>query len=134
MNDNPHRKQTGFIFLMMLMMAGVVVACTHRRQEPDHHEVLPDTTMVAVLTDIFLIEGVMIQLEYIRQKEPGSGVPYYEMVYRKYGITRNAFVRSLEWYMEEPERMDNIYDRVIQNLGKMQVELRDETEATAKDE
>jgi hypothetical protein len=116
--------------VVFLMISGAMVftGCKQKPEARPGEKILPDTTMIAVMTDMYLVEGVMIQLEYIQQKEQGSAVPYYNAIYQKYGVDRESFIKSLEYYTEDPEHLDRIYDRVIQNLGKKQLELRKEEE------
>jgi uncharacterized Zn finger protein len=110
------------IALMILSLFGQ--GC--RQPEPDEQrQVIADSVMVAVLADFFLTEGVMIQLEYIQQKQPDSAIPIYEQLFRKHGITREDFRHSLEYYAEKPLMIDKIYDQVIQQLSIEQMALRD---------
>lgn len=110
--------------LMILMLSLFWQGC--RQAAPDEQkQVISDSLMVAVLADFFLTEGVMIQLEYIQQKQPDSAIPIYEQLFRKHGITREDFRYSLEYYAEKPMVIDKIYDQVIQQLSIEQMALRD---------
>lgn len=95
--------------------------------------VLPDSVMIEILTDIFIVEGVMIQLEYIQQKETDSGVPWYSTVFEKHGVDREQFRESLGYYTGEPEQFDRIYDKVVQNLMVIQDNLKRESEESAEE-
>jgi hypothetical protein len=102
------------------------VGCDRKQDIRAPEDLLPDTIMVQMLTDMFLVEGVMIQLEYLQAKEPGDAVPYYAEIYGKYKTTREAFTASMEYYARKPEHLDRIYDMAIQNLTVLQDALRKE--------
>lgn len=109
---------TGFFFL-----AG---ACGEKSRTISPKSLVPDTLMVAVITDIYLVEGVMIQLEYLQRRPQDAAIPYYDVVFRKHGITREQFRSSMEYYAQTEDQLDKIYDRVILNLGKHQLKPRKE--------
>ena len=45
---------------------------------------------------------------------------------QKYGYTRMQFDKSIKYYSIEPERLNKIYDRVIQELSKKQELIKNE--------
>lgn len=109
------------------MLIFAVLACgTNTSGTPK--DVLHDTVLVSMLTDFFIAEGAMIQLEYIQQKEPDSGVPLYQEIFRKHGVSREEFVRSLEYYAGQPARLDRLYDLAIQQLHLEQEKLSQKKE------
>ncbi len=84
--------------------------------------ILPDTVMVSIIADFFIVEGVMIQLEYLNRKEIGSAIPLYGKIYEKHKTTREEFIRSMEYYAKTPSQLDRIYDLAVQKLSKFQIE------------
>ncbi|MFO7723482.1 MAG: DUF4296 domain-containing protein [Bacteroidales bacterium] len=110
------------LLALMLMMNG----CVRKQDNLPLQDVLPDSVMVQMLTDMFLAEGVMIQLEYLQAKESRDAVPYYAEIYKKYDTNRETFTTSMEFYAQDPERLDRIYDMVVQKLAVLQDEQRKE--------
>lgn len=126
----------GFMKLAgLILMLPVIVLMLSGCKDSGSKSILPgnvlsDSVMVSILTDIFLIEGVMIQLEYIQQKEQDAGILFYQMVMEKHGVSREQFRESLEYYATEPQLFDKLYDKVVQNLVVIQDALKKEAEAT----
>ncbi|HRZ42234.1 MAG TPA: DUF4296 domain-containing protein [Bacteroidales bacterium] len=105
--------------LLMILLFG---SCrNHTRNYPADAEI-PDSTMVKVVADMFLIEGAMIQLEYLQEKTNQSPLPYYEAVYRKYGITREQFLETLPLYTGNAGYAEKLYDRVIERINELEEE------------
>jgi hypothetical protein len=122
------------LIAVILMSVCLLVACDSDKPgaSPD---VLHDTILVALLADFFIAEGAMIQLEYIQQKQPDSGVPLYREIFRKHGTTREAFIHSLEYHAQQPEKLDRLYDLAIQQLQMEQEVLNQKKEKeTAENE
>lgn len=115
---------TFYVFIILMMPLYILSSCDNRSDKKN--EILSDSLMVQMLTDIFILEGLMIQLEYINRKEQKSAVPYYEVLYQKHGVDREIFVNSVKYYSKDPDHIDKIYDKVIQNLSKKQIKLREE--------
>lgn len=126
-------KVMAFVLMMavLIFMSAGCGGCGKKSTPPGH--VLPDSVMIAILTDIFIVEGVMIQLEYIQQKETDSGVPWYSTVFAKHGVDREQFRESLGYYAGEPEQFDRIYDKVVKNLMVIQDDLKREQEANPEE-
>jgi hypothetical protein len=109
-----------FLAFTLVMMTG----CSGKKGSGTPEELLPDSVMVEILTDMFLVEGVMIQLEYLQSKQPDDAVPYYAEIYKKHQTDRETFTAGMEYYARQPERLDRIYDMVVQKLTVLQDEAR----------
>lgn len=94
--------------------------------------VVPPDTMVAVLTDIHLLEGVV---GTIHLKD--TGMTYlskqdYNIILEKHKMDRRSFEESLHYYAYKAEELDKIYEKVIINLGKLESELAVPKDTTEK--
>lgn len=49
--------------------------------------------------------------------------PYYKYIFKKYGITQAEFDSSLVWYTKNPQRFENVYDNVIDQLTNLQKDI-----------
>ena len=86
-------------------------------------EIIPDSLLVEVLADFFIAEGAVVQLEYLHRKQPNSGVLLYQAIFDKHNVTREQVIKSIEFYAEDPEKIDRIYDLVILELNRRQEEI-----------
>jgi hypothetical protein len=105
-----------FISLVILM----ATACRHASDPYPTGGDIPDSLMVNIVADMFLIEGTMIQLEYLQERSTEASPAYYDAVYSKYSITREQFLKTLKLYTDNAEFADKLYDRVILKLGEME--------------
>lgn len=96
------------IVLVLLLAMFSFTACTHRSH-------LSSRKMVAVLTDIHRVDGMM-QISGMYRSRTNEQAAYYESVLAQHGVTRAEFDSSLVWYTHHPQRFNKIYPKVIKNL------------------
>ena len=109
----------------VLLISLLVAACYHKAPEPifDMAKVLPQDTMVVVLTELQLAEGAVniktrqgkLAAEYARS--------FSDQVLEKHGISTDVFNESMRYYSFYVEKMDKIYEQVIINLSKLESEV-----------
>ncbi len=78
--------------------------------------------MVRLMTDIHLVEG-----SRMGGKTIGDTLPtrvYFEKVWEKYGTTREAYDSNFRYYVRNAERMDKIYEQVLENLSQLEASLQ----------
>lgn len=108
---------SAFPVVLLLLLAG----CNRQTRDYPSGAAIPDSTMVMVVADMFLIEGAMIQLEYLQDKTNETPLPYYETVYKKYGITREQFLKTLPMYTGNARYSEKLYDRVIERINLLEM-------------
>jgi hypothetical protein len=90
---------------------------------------LSEDELVTVLTDLQLAEGV-INLQRLQKvsikKEFKDSV--YMLVFENYGITLEDLTSNLNYYNNDPQHMELLYEKVLSNLSK----LKSEVELAAK--
>jgi transcription termination factor NusB len=85
-----------------------------------------ETKMIAVLTDVQIVEGA---LNYNRLKRKGANSfkePYYNQVFLEHNITAKDLRQNLNYYNSQPELMEKIIDKVLENLNQLQGQVEKE--------
>lgn len=80
--------------------------------------IVPKDQMIGVLTDVHLANSLAAyygNLDTMRQRTS----TYLNAVYKKHEIDSAKFNRSLKYYSENPEVLNDIYDQVDKILEKM---------------
>ena len=78
-------------------------------------DVLSARKMVAVLTDLHRMDGMM-QVKNIARHNKEEEIAYYDAVLVSHDVTRAQFDSSLVWYTMHPQRFNKLYPRVMKNL------------------
>lgn len=79
---------------------------------------IPDSMMVKILTDFHLVEGAKVGNKIMGDTIPAT--VYKAKVYQKYDLTEAEFEKSFRFYTSNPDLMEGIYAKVIENLNKIE--------------
>ena len=104
--------------LLLLFCFFVFFQCKSNKSIPEN--ILNDDKMVSILTDIHLAEGYS-RIAGVYGDSAKEVLPaYYELILKKHEVERKTFTESYYYYSTEPEKMNNIMNRVIVNLSKLE--------------
>lgn len=99
--------------LFFLAMAVLLFACSEKRPEG----ILSEDQMVVMLTDFYLKESKINTLG-LQPDSSTTIVQYYKDLYvHKNGLPDSALDKSYQFYLENPNLLSKIYDRVIDSLA-----------------
>lgn len=104
------------LFLFVLLMA-----CSKKERIPPA-DIIPRQTFIELLTDVQLLEAVSKQ-KMIRTDNPGPRIArYYKKTFEKFEVTEEQFLKSFQWYYEDPADMVAIYEEILNDLVNRQSE------------
>ncbi len=103
---------------MLFLFAG----CKESGVIPEPEGLLSQDEMVAVLTDIHLIEGARTGL-VIMGDSVGGVNEHYKAFFEKHNVTQAQYDSSFVYYSKNPKIFDKIYERVIENLSVIESEI-----------
>ena len=84
-------------------------------------DVLSPEKMSAIMTDIHLAEGAVVHSPDIRLEPRQRAVDYYAAIYKKHRVDSVVFRKSFEFYAKHPQHFSGVYDQVLENLNKLQL-------------
>ena len=102
-----------FIVFVLILEAA---SCSDSNKVPEY--VIEQGKFVEILTDFQKAESI-IRLGYHRYQDsviPNDSV--YNAVFRKYNITKADFDTNYNYYANQPEVFEEMYDEVIVNLSE----------------
>jgi ParB-like chromosome segregation protein Spo0J len=96
------------------------LSCSRKEEvQPRPEQVLGKEELIAVLTDLQLVESILP----FYQRDPGfevKRITYFKAVFDKHHITREQLDKSLAYYQKDLKEYDDILAGVIERLSKMQ--------------
>jgi hypothetical protein len=125
--------RSSLLFLLLIILASCY------RDNTEHVEfkkelIIPADKMEAVLTDMFLIEGAASYLTNKGKPANNKAKRYYEAVLEKHGVTEQQFEESMQYYAYHIDELDEIFEKVIINLSKLESEVQSEPEKEKEEE
>ena len=113
-------KLLSYLFSICLITC-LLSSCT-KKAEKIPADVIPKDTMVNVLMDIHIAEA---GLKSVPQDtlNPQNIKTYYDAIYKKYNTNDSVFNKSLKFYTDHPDLLENIYQKIIEEMSKKEAEV-----------
>jgi hypothetical protein len=107
------------IGLFFIILLG---SCYHTTPDPSFNMtlVIPADSMVTLLTDLHLADGVINTVKVKEKSIEHFSSEYFTAVMDKHKIGMDTFEESLRYYAYHAEELDKIYEKVIVNLSKIE--------------
>ncbi|WP_144602312.1 DUF4296 domain-containing protein [Algoriphagus algorifonticola] len=99
--------------LILFLLISTALSCG-RSNKPDG--LLSEDQMVSVLIDIHLTEGVASALPIPYDSSQTLYRLLEKDIFLKHDTSDSVFTESMRYYLQYPERMDQMYARVIDSL------------------
>lgn len=106
-----------------------LVACKEERPEG----ILDQGTMTNIIIDVYIGEGKVSALNVKRDSSLIVFDAYEELIYHKYDVQKETYKKSLSYYYNNPEQLDEIYEAVMDSLNVKEQKLKEEKEAADKE-
>jgi hypothetical protein len=89
---------------------------------------LPEKQMQEILLDIQLAEAYNALLKPDSSATPNKPIKnidslagYYKIILSQHKVSYSQFKESMDWYRQNPDRLDSIYTHIQPLLGKMKM-------------
>lgn len=99
----------------VLFLVGLMAACKSTPKD-----VLDEEKMIAVWVDIHIAEGRVKTVGIFGDSAKKITPVLYKEVYAKHQITAEEFQRSYRFYQTNPEKFEQMIDKVITELSKQE--------------
>jgi hypothetical protein len=107
--------------LSRLLIVLALCSCYHTAPDPSFNKnlIIPADSMVTLLTDLHLADGVVTTIKLKDKTSLGHlSTEYFAVIMKKHKIGKDTFEESLRYYAYHTEEMNKIYEKVIVNLSK----------------
>ncbi len=115
-------KLFSFIFIALLLSS----CYTENKPEVKPPEkLLSEDIIIDILTDIQLAEGIIVNRRSSKTTVPKSFKDsIYQVIFDHYQITARELNENLDYYNNDPEQMEEIYEEVLSRLSQKETEIR----------
>ena len=114
----------GIVRFITLVCVFLLVACQTAEDKVKKSEVIPVDELVPILVEMHLADG-LFQAVNMRVKYPGrDSISNYLDILKKYNVSKEIFDRTIEFYENDPDKLNDLYEEVISELTKFQSEVQ----------
>lgn len=107
------------VWLTLLTMASsMLLGCKSDKQDMPEH-LLTNDEMIEITTDIQLVEAALSYRRNLGLDFRNTRETYYSLLFEKHDITAKIYEDNLSYYNRNPQRMEKIYEAVLQNLEQI---------------
>lgn len=105
-------------FALLMMVTSMFQGCkSDKREKPEH--LLSKEEMIEITTDIQLVEAALSYRRNLGLDFRNIRETYYSLLFEKHDITAKIYEDNLTYYNQNPQRMEDIYEAVLQNLEQI---------------
>jgi hypothetical protein len=104
----------GCIIILSVLL---VMACKQNQMEPPQ-TILPDSVMIDMIVDAFVLNAAYAET-FGPVRDSVSDV-FTEQLFRHHNVPEEVFVENMEWLNLHPEKLDILYDRVLEKLDTLE--------------
>ncbi len=112
-------KRIGFVIIVVFMFS-----CSTEVKTPEY--IIPHDKMVNIIADIHILDG-LFTVNNVRRKFAKDSIDYYNAVFTNYGYTRSDFDTSINFYSNNIDEYDKIYEEVLNRLNEMETIIKQES-------
>lgn len=115
------KKVTPIVFCFLLF------ACSKNATVQIPESVLPVEKMAAVMVDVHLMEAATnLNVRNSESVGGGGSIPLFIDIFKKHNITKEQYNKSYDFYTQNPEHLNKVYELILVELSKMQAQVSSE--------
>ena len=116
-----------------ILLLGFLFAVLYGCKSPVPKEIIQSAEMQKILYDIHLVDGY-INLMPNQDSAKKVAAAYYKGIYKKFGIDSANYTRSLTFYQNNPEIMNEMYKGIQDDIKKNKLKVEKVVTAFEKKE
>ena len=117
------------IFPILLIV--LLSSCHSEKKQEIPTGVMSSEKFTSVMIDVQLLEAMRAQgVEMIAPEEGVEGE--YSKIFSKHHISESEFRTSYKFYREHPDKMEKVFEQVLDSLSKLDAEVKQRYSAQRK--
>ncbi len=108
-------KKRFIVISLTLLLGGCHFFTAPGKDECD--KIISQEKMTATLTDVYLMEGYLLDMQNRRPEIRDSAAYFYSQVFEKHNITYEVFDEALNCYLLHREEMMEIHESILSELS-----------------
>ena len=104
----------------------ILLSCAEKETKPIPDHIYSIEKMTAIMMDLQIIEGGIVIRQYNKTQQRERISKVYRAMYNKHGITQDEFDLSLKYYTDNPDKLEEVYDRVLEKLSELDAKVANE--------
>lgn len=117
-------------WVKLLILTTIFLGCG----DPKPDNLLSEEEVQEILSQLHMADAISdTRKKHILERKTFRN-DIYDQILERYGLTRETFYESYEYYLEHPVQMDSIYQRIVRDFDRRMEEAYDEEYVGEKEE
>jgi len=112
------------IIFISLLLTGCYNNQSTEVDIPEEDPPIGFDTMSDILVDMHLAQSSIKQMQVKRKDIEGRAELYHSLIFKKYGVSKEDFELSMEYYNYRSDELKLLYEEVITKLSLMDSEIK----------
>jgi hypothetical protein len=118
------------VWLIFIVLILYFFGCSNDNNVPKG--LLSEDSLVRIIVDMHLADAILID-PLVQQKQfVINKTKFYNAVLKKHCLTKEEFQKNINFYSDNPDRFDKVYEKVIEELTILQGNLLNPDSLKAK--
>ena len=110
-------------FLFLVFIPVFFLSCTHYEVSIKRRDTIPVKDFIPILEDIHLADAIISNPSLVSRYPGLDTLSNYRDILMHYGYTMEDLDKTLAYYSGKPEQLEEIYEKVIDNLSQLESEV-----------
>jgi hypothetical protein len=116
------------LIILLVTLVSLMGGCNFFRSPGKEtcEKIISRQKMTQILTDVYLLEGYLIDVQITRPKVRDSAAWYYSQIFQKHDITYEVFDQALSCYLLHADEIALIHEEILNDLSIRMTEAHNE--------
>jgi len=110
-----------FYFLFLIVF---VSSCSQKKESAKLKHLLKEDKMVEVMVDVHIFETMVENSKMSKDSLSLYAKRNYLYLFKKHDITEQEFNQTFNFYENNPEKMDDLYLKIVDELSKKEAAMK----------
>ncbi len=102
----------------------LIISCSDYEKNVRKKDIIPAETLIPILVDIHLADGILGNHKIMINYPGKDSISNYKKIIESYSYNITELETTLAYYADKPDELEEIYEKVIDNLSKLESEIR----------
>ena len=112
--------------LISFLLSSCYTEFNKETPQDDYKPSISQDELILIITDLQLVQAALRYKENAGQDIKNMNTEYHQMIFDKYGVSKEELEENLEYYKLNIKEFNKIYEKVIENLSKLESEIKSE--------
>lgn len=83
-------------------------------------DIISKDSLINVIVDMHLGDAILMEPSFQAKQVVINKQEYYSSILKKHSLTNEKFQKNMDYYSQNPEEFEKIYESVIENITRLQ--------------